>query len=59
MASQPEPPPDTIDPQSPSESPADPSAAEASFQEPPEVAPVQPDVEFPDRGVPETPPPRV
>jgi hypothetical protein len=58
MATQPEPPPpDTIEPQSPPETPADPSPAEAPFQEPPEVAPPQPDIDFPDRGMPETPPP--
>jgi hypothetical protein len=58
MATQPEsPPPDTIEPQSPPETPGEPAPSEAPFQEPPEVTPTQPDVDFPDRGMPETPPP--
>lgn len=56
MATQPKPPPpDKIEPQSPPETPPAPSPAETPFQEPPEFVPNQPDVDFPDRSVPEIP----
>lgn len=48
MATHPEPPsPGIIEPQSPPETPADPSPDEAPFQEPPEVTPTQPDFDLP------------
>jgi hypothetical protein len=56
MASQPEiPKPDTIDPQSPPETPPAERPGETPFQEPPEVMPVGPDVDNPDRGPEELP----
>lgn len=50
MATQPEiPPPDTIEPQSPSEVPPDQAPTENPFSEPPEIIPEAPDRDFPGR----------
>lgn len=50
MATQPEiPPPDPIEPQSPTEVPPDPLPAENPFLEPPEIIPETPDRDFPGR----------
>jgi hypothetical protein len=58
MASNPEiPPPDTIDPQSPSEVPVESPPSETPFVEPPEIEPATPDIDEPDRGPDELPPP--
>ena len=58
MATQPEFTPDTIEPQSPDESPPM-QEPEPGFQPsaPDEAPPLQPDVDNPDRGPDETPPP--
>ena len=55
MATQP--PPDTIEPVSPPETPATPTPSEAPFNEPPEIAPQQPNYDDPAPGGPETPAP--
>jgi len=58
MSTQPQVPhPDTIEPQSPPETPATPSPSEAPMREPPEVTPSQPDIDQPGRGPDEMPPP--
>ncbi|MGE0774109.1 MAG: hypothetical protein AB7L36_03585 [Sphingomonadaceae bacterium] len=58
MATQPEiAPPDTITPQSPQEAPAVNPPDEAPVQDPPGILPPSPDRDWPDVGVPETPPP--
>ncbi len=58
MASQPETaPPDTIEPQSPSEVPDGPDPVEHPFTEPPELEPTSPDYDEPDPGRPEILPP--
>ena len=50
MATQPEPQPDTIEPQSPDESPSDPGPIESPPQQPDEVGPTSPDVTEPGKG---------
>jgi hypothetical protein len=47
--------PDTINPQSPPETPAAPSPSEAPVREPPEVSPTSPDIDEPGRGPDELP----
>jgi hypothetical protein len=56
MATQPEiPPPDTIQPQSPPETPAPSTPQENPYVDPPGIVPPSPDIDRPDRGLPETP----
>jgi hypothetical protein len=58
MASQPEiAPPDIVEPQSPSETPAVEPAVEEPGNEPPEIVPDRPDQDFPAGSPDETPPP--
>ncbi|MEO1968545.1 MAG: hypothetical protein ABGW87_07530 [Sphingomonadaceae bacterium] len=52
-----QPAPDTIDPTTPQEMPPQPSPAESPANEPPEVAPPAPDIDTPNPGPIETPPP--
>jgi hypothetical protein len=47
--------PDTIEPLSPPETPAQPSPSEQPYQEPPEFQPLQPDFDQPDIGPAEVP----
>ncbi len=47
--------PDTINPQSPPETPAAPTPSEAPVREPPEIAPTSPDIDEPGRGPDEMP----
>ncbi len=47
--------PDTINPQSPPETPAQPTPNEAPGREPPEVSPTSPDIDEPGRGPDEMP----
>lgn len=47
--------PDTINPQSPPETPATPNPSEAPMREPPEVQPESPDIDEPGRGPDEMP----
>lgn len=47
--------PDTIEPQSPPETPAGPTPNEAPFREPPEVTPTSPDIDEPGRSPDEVP----
>ncbi len=47
--------PDTINPQSPPETPATPNPNEAPMREPPEVSPTAPDIDEPSRGPDEMP----
>ena len=58
MATNPEiPSPDTINPQSPQEMPAETPSREEPMRQPDEVDPVKPDYDQPDTGPVETPPP--
>ncbi len=56
MASNPDPAPDRIDPQSPSEVPVAPEPVEAPGTDLPGVEPVPPDVDIPDTAPPEITP---
>ena len=56
MASQPDPSPDRIDPQSPSEVPPDQPLIEEPTVMPPDIVPPQPDVDYPDSAPPEIAP---